>query len=170
MSTRRLADYQNLTEIDSKRINPNYVPLIKCWGEITNFDQAMKAVHDFSDKTSLIPIVFMDWDKIRYEQAKENLKLISDYQRNLDERMLKHIAQNMVFYQKLDSEIYGHFSFNTNIMSECLGNNSNEFIDYVKRLSLYHLVDNINRHMDYAKENGIKVTLEGLVGEEPSGR
>ncbi|MDE5831316.1 MAG: hypothetical protein K2H53_07080, partial [Clostridia bacterium] len=98
MSINRLADYQELTEIDSKRANPDYIPLIKCWGEITNFEEEMQAANDFSDEASQKPIVFMDWDKIRYKQAKENIKLISDYQKNPDKSMLKQIAQNMVFY------------------------------------------------------------------------
>src|SRR5699024_1893051 len=67
MSTERLADYQNLTELNSKRISPDYIPLIKCWGEITNFNEALQAAYDFSDSHVQIPIVFMDWDKIRYE-------------------------------------------------------------------------------------------------------
>lgn len=169
MSVNRLADYQELTEINSKRAKPDYIPLIKCWGEITNLEEAIQAADDFSEEASQMPIVFMDWDKIRYEQAKENVKLISNYQKKTDRRMLKQIAQNMVFYQIADHEIYGHY-LTYNKISECLGNNSDEFSDYVKGLDLRNIVWYINYYMDYVKENNIQVTLEEMIGEEPEGR
>lgn len=166
MSTERLADYQNLTELNSKRILPDYIPIIKCWGEITNFDEALQAAYDFSDSYFQIPIVFMDWDKIRYEQAIENIKLILEYQKNSDKSMLKQIAQNMIFYQQLDYEIYGYHLMNHNYMLECLGINSNEFENYVRELNINTLISNINFHMDYLKERNLKISLEDLlVGE-----
>ncbi len=164
MSTERLADYQNLTELNSKRITPNYIPLIKCWGEITNFDEALQAAYDFSDSYTQIPIVFMDWDKIRYEQAIENIKLILEYQKTLNKTMLKQIAQNMIFYQQPDYEIYGYYLTNLNYMLECLGINSDEFESYVRKFNIRNLVSNINYRMDYLKERNLNVTLEDIVG------
>ena len=162
-------EQKELTEINSKRAKPDYIPLIKCWGEITNLEEAIQAADDFSEEDSQMPIVFMDWDKIRYEQAKENVKLISNYQKKTDRRMLKQIARNMVFYQIADHEIYGHY-LTYNKISECLGNNSDEFSDYVKGLDLRNIVWYINYYMDYVKENNIQVTLEEMIGEEPEGR
>lgn len=166
MSTERLADYQNLTELNSKRIRPNYIPLIKCWGEITNFDEALQAAYDFSNPSVQIPIVFMDWDKIRYKQAIENIKLILEYQKKPDKSMLKQIAQNMIFYQQPDYEIYGYFLINHNYMLECLGINSDEFENYVRELNINTLVSNINHHMDYLKEKNLEISLKDIFGEE----
>ena len=166
MSTERLADYQNLTELNSKRISPDYIPLIKCWGEITNFNEALQAAYDFSDSHVQIPIVFMDWDKIRYEQAIENIKLILEYQKNPDKSMLKQIAQNMIFYQQPDHEIYGYFLINHNYMLECLGINTDEFDNYVRELNINTLVSNINHHMDYLKEKNLEISLKDILGEE----
>ena len=155
-----LAKYNEMTEINSKRVQPTYIPVLKKYGEIINFEQAQKAARDFGN----IPIVFIDTDKIRYKQLEKNIRLIKHYQDSHDKSLLPLIAQNMSFDEMIE-DFYSMDEDEIDLVSECFGNNSDEFQNYVESVDLQQLITELNS-LDYANENDLHVTLDDVLSKK----
>lgn len=157
-----LAKYNEMTEINSKRVQPTYIPLLKKYGEIINLKQSQKAARDFGN----IPIVFIDTDKIRYKQLEKNIRLIKRYQDSKDETLLPVIAQNMNFDEMLE-DFYSVDEDEVDVATECFGDNSKKFQSFVGSINLQQLIEELNL-LDYAEENDLHVTLDDVLSIKES--
>ena len=152
-----LAKYNEMTEINSKRVTPTYIPLLKKYGELINLEQSQKASKDFGN----IPIVFIDTDKIRYKQLEKNIRLIKQYKDSEDPALLPIIAQNMSFDEMLE-DFYMVDEDEMDIATECFGDNSEEFKDFIGNIDLQQLIEELNT-LEYADENDLHVKLEDVL-------
>jgi hypothetical protein len=159
-----LSKYNQMTEINSKRVTPAYIPLIEKYGEIINYEQSKKASKDFSTEEQKMPIVFIDADKIRYRQLEQNIKLIKEFKDTGDATILPVIAQNMSFDEMLE-DFYSVDEDEIDIISESLGRNTKEFSNFVEQIDLHELVEELNM-LDYAEENSIRVELEDIIPKQ----
>ena len=161
-----LSKYNQMTEINSKRVSPTYIPLIKKYGEVINYEHAKKASKDFSTEERKVPIVFIDADKIRYKQLEHNINLIKDFQDTGDVSILPIIAQTMNFDEMVE-DYYSVDEDEIDVVSECLGKNSKEFANFVKQIDLHELVEELNM-LEYAEEISIHVELEDIIPKQQS--
>ena len=91
--------------------------------------------------------------------------MIDRFQKTHDKSILPEIAQNTYFFGKLEDESYDIDEGDIDIIGECFGQNSKEFIEFIESVDLEILVDNLNS-LEYANEENLYLELDEVIEEQ----